>query len=88
MGMKLWAEFIDGIAVVYVGTSTAVTTAETITASAGDALLFTTAHPRIVSVEMLKDGSTAITDYTIERTGVRLASAPTGTVTIKYTYIA
>lgn len=88
MGMKLWAEFIDGIAVVYVGTSTAVTTAETITGSAGDALLFTTAHPRIVSVEMLKDGSTAITDYTIERTGVRLASAPTGTVTIKYTYIA
>ena len=65
-----------------------VTNAETITADAVDTLLFKTAHPRIVSVEMLKDGSTAITDYTIEREGVRLAAAPTGTVTIKYTYIA
>ena len=88
MGMKLWAEFLDGIGVVYFGTSTAVTTAETITADASDTLLFKTAHPRIVSVEMLKDGSTAITNYTIEREGVRLAAAPTGTVTIKYTYIA
>ena len=88
MGMSLWAEYLDGIAVVYYGTSTAVTTAETITGDASDALLFKTAHPRIVSVEMLKDGSTAITDYTIEREGVRLAAAPTGTVTIKYTYIA
>ena len=88
MGMSLWAEYLDGIAVVYYGTSIAVTTAETITGDASDALLFKTAHPRIVSVEMLKDGSTAITDYTIEREGVRLAAAPTGTVTIKYTYIA
>ena len=88
MGMSLWAEYLDGIAVVYFGTSTAVTNAETITGDAADALLFKTAHPRIVSVEMLKDGSTAITDYTIEREGVRLAAAPTGTVTIKYTYIA
>lgn len=88
MGMALWAEYLDGIAVVYFGTSTAVTTAETITGSAGDALLFTTAHPRIVSVQELLDGSTPITAYTIERTGVRLAAAPTGTVKIKYTYIA
>jgi len=88
MGMSLWAEYLDGIAVVYFGTSTAVTSAETITADAVDTLLFKTSHPRIVSVEMLKDGSTAITDYTIEREGVRLAAAPTGTVTIKYTYIA
>lgn len=88
MGMALWAEYLDGIAVVYFGTSTAVTTAETITASAGDALLFETAHPRIVSVQELLDGSTPITAYTIERTGVRLAAAPTGTVKIKYTYIA
>lgn len=88
MGMTLWAEYLDGIAVVYFGTSTAVTNAETITATVGDALLFKTAHPRIVSVEMLKDGTTAITDYTIEREGVRLASTPAGTVTIKYTYIA
>lgn len=88
MGMALWAEYLDGIAVVYFGTSTAVTNAETITGDATDTLLFKTAHPRIVSVEMLKDGTTAITDYTIERDGVRLASAPAGTVTIKYTYIA
>lgn len=88
MGMSLWAEYLDGIAVVYFGTSTAVTSAETITADSVDTLLFKTAHPRIVSVEMLKDGSTAVTDYTIEREGVRLAAAPTGTVTIKYTYIA
>ena len=51
-------------------------------------LLFKTAHPRIVSVQELLDGSTPITAYTIERTGVRLAAAPTGTVKIKYTYIA
>lgn len=88
MGMALWAEYLDGIAVVYVGTSTAVTSAETITGDASDTLLFKTAHPRIVSVEMLKDGSTSITNYTIEREGVRLGSAPAGTVTIKYTYIA
>lgn len=88
MGMALWAEYLDGIAVVYFGTSTAVTSAETITGDSVDTLLFKTAHPRIVSVEMLKDGSTAITDYTIERDGVRLAAAPAGTVTIKYTYIA
>ena len=88
MGMAMWAEFLDGIAVVYFGTSTAVTTAETITGSVGDALLFKTAHPRIVSVQELLDGSTPITAYTIERDGVRLAAAPTGTVKIKYTYIA
>ena len=88
MGMALWAEYLDGIAVVYFGTSTAVTTAETITATVGDTLLFKTAHPRIVSVEELVDGSTPITAYTIEREGVRLAAAPTGTVKIKYTYIA
>lgn len=88
MGMALWAEYLDGIAVVYFGTSTAVTTAETITGTAGDTLLYKTAHPRIVSVEELLDGSTPITAYTIEREGVRLAAAPTGTVKIKYTYIA
>lgn len=88
MGMALWAEYLDGVAVVYFGTSTAVTSAETITADATDTMLYKTAHPRIVSVEMLKDGTTAITGYTIERDGVRLASAPAGTVTIKYTYIA
>lgn len=88
MGMALWAEYLDGIAVVYFGTSTAVTTAETITGTAGDALLYKTAHPRIVSVQELLDGSTPITDYTIERDGVRLAAAPSGTVKIKYTYIA
>lgn len=88
MGMALWAEYLDGVAVVYIGTPTAVTTAETITSTVGDALLFKTAHSPLYSVQELKDGSTAITDYTIERDGVRLASAPTGTVTIKYTYIA
>lgn len=88
MGMALWAEYLDGIAVVYFGTSTAVTTAETITGTVGDTLLYKTAHPRIVSVEELLDGSTPITAYTIEREGVRLAAAPTGTVKIKYTYIA
>lgn len=86
MGMKLWAEYIDGIAVVYIGTPTKVTSAETITASAAGSLLYKTAHAPIVSVQELKDGNTAITNYTIERDGVRLASAPSGTVTIKYTY--
>ena len=88
MGMKLWAEYLDGIAVVYVGTATKVTTAETITAEATGSLKYKTAHSPLVSVQELKDGSTAITDYTMEKDGVRLASAPSGTVTIKYTYAA
>ena len=88
MGMALWAEYLDGIAVVYIGTPTKVTNAETITASAAGSLLYKTANAPILSVQELKDGSTAITNYTIERDGVRLASAPSGTVTIKYTYIA
>lgn len=88
MGMALWAEYLDGIAVVYIGTETKVTNAETITADASDTHLFKTAHSPILSVQELKDGSTAITNYTIERDGVRLASTPSGTVTIKYTYVA
>ena len=88
MGMKLWAEYLDGIAIVYVGTATKVTTAETLTASASDALFFPTANSPLISVEELKDGSTDITDYTIEKTGIRLAAAPTGTVKAKYTYAA
>lgn len=88
MGMTLWAEYLDAIAVVYIGTATAVTTAETITGDASDTLLFKTAHSPIISVQELKDGSTAITNYKIEKEGVRLATAPSGTVTIKYTYAA
>lgn len=88
MGMTLWAEYLDGIAVVYIGTETKVTSAETITADASDTHLFKTAHSPLLSVQELKDGSTAITNYTIERDGVRLASTPSGTVTIKYTYVA
>lgn len=88
MGMALWAEYLDGIAVVYIGTETKVTSAETITADASDTHLFKTAHSPLLSVQELKDGSTAITNYTIERDGVRLASTPAGTVTIKYTYVA
>lgn len=88
MGMKLWAEYLDGIAVVYVGTATKVTTAETLTASASDALFYPTANSPLISVDELLDGSTAITDYTIEKTGIRLAAAPTGTVKAKYTYAA
>ena len=87
MGMALWAEYVDGIAVVYIGTEMQVTSAETITADASDTHLFKTAHSPILSVQELKDGNTAITNYTIERDGVRLASTPSGTVTIKYTYL-
>lgn len=88
MGMKLWAEYADGMSTVYIGTATKVTAAETITPEASGSLKFKTAHSPIISVEELKDGSTAITGYTVERDGVRLASAPSGTVTIKYTYAA
>ena len=88
MGMKLWAEYLDGIAIVYIGTATKVTTAETITAESAGSLKYKTAHSPLISVQELKDGSTAITDYTMEKDGVRLASAPSGTVTIKYTYAA
>lgn len=91
MGMKLWAEYLDGIAVVYVGTATKVTNAETITADSVDTKLYKTANNPVVSVEMLKDGSTSLvegTDFTVEKLGVRLNSTPSGTVTIKYTYVA
>lgn len=88
MGMKLWAEYLDGIAVVYIGTATKVTNAETITADSVDTSLYKTAHSPVISVQELKDGNTAITNYTVEPNGVRLASTPSGTVTIKYTYVA
>lgn len=91
MGLKLWAEYLDGIAVAYIGTATKVTNAETITADSVDTKLFKTAHAPVVSVEMLKDGTTALTegtDFTVEKNGVRLKATPSGTVTIKYTYVA
>lgn len=91
MGMALWAEYLDGIAVVYIGTATKVTSAETITADSVDTKLFKTAHSPVISVQDLKDGSTALvegTDFTVEKNGVRLKNTPAGTVTIKYTYVA
>ena len=91
MGMALWAEYLDGISIVYVGTATKVTSAETITADSVDTKLYKTAHNPVISVQDLKDGSTALvegTDYTIEKNGVRLKNTPSGTVTIKYTYVA
>ena len=91
MGMTLWAEYLDGIAVVYIGTPTKVTSAETITADSVDTKLYKTAHSPVISVQELKDGSTALvagTDYTVEKNGVRLKETPSGTVTIKYTYVA
>ena len=87
-GIQFFVEYAEGVVVGYIGTDTKVTTAETITADASDTKLFKTAHANVVSVQELKDGNTAITAYTIERNGVRLASAPSGTVTIKYTYVA
>lgn len=91
MGMALWAEYLDGIAVVYIGTATKVTTAETITADSVDTKLYKTAHSPVISVQELKDGTTALvegTDFTVEKSGVRLKNTPSGTVTIKYTYVA
>ena len=91
MGMALWAEYLDGIAIVYLGTQTKVTNAETITADSVDTKLYKTANSPVISVQELKDGSTALvegTDYTVEKNGVRLKNTPSGTVTIKYTYVA
>lgn len=91
MGLTLWAEYLDAIAVVYIGTPTKVTSAETITADATDTKLYKTAHSPVISVQELKDGSTALvegTDFTVEKNGVRLKNTPSGTVTIKYTYVA
>ena len=91
MGMALWAEYLDGISIIYVGTATKVTTAETITADSVDTKLYKTAHKPVISVQELKDGSTALvegTDFTVEKNGVRLKNTPSGTVTIKYTYVA
>ena len=91
MGMSLWAEYLDGISIIYVGTATKVTTAETITADSADTKLYKTAYNPVISVQELKDGTTALvegTDFTVEKNGVRLKNTPSGTVTIKYTYVA
>ena len=91
MGMRLWAEYLDGIAIAYIGTATKVTNAETITADSVDTKLYKTAHAPVISVESLKDGSTSLvegTDFTVEKNGVRLNATPSGTVTIKYTYVS
>ena len=88
MGMKLWAEYLDGISVVYVGTPTAVTTAETVTAET-DGVTYNFAHNPVISVEELKDGDTAVTTgWHLTEKGVKFDTAPTGTVTVKYTYSA
>lgn len=87
-GVQFLVEYAAGVICGYIGTPTAVTTAETITADATDTTLYKTAHAPVYSVQELLDGSTAITNYTIERDGVRLAATPSGTVKIKYTYIA
>ena len=98
MGMTLMAEYLDGIAVVYKGTPTKVTTAETITADATDTKLYKTAHSPLLSVQEVKDTpagqdpevKTLVegTDFTMESDGIRLKETPSGTVTIKYTYSA
>lgn len=98
MGMTLMAEYLDGIGVVYKGTPTKVTTAETITADATDTKLYKTAHSPLLSVQEVKDTpagqdpevKTLVegTDFTMEKDGIRLKETPSGTVTIKYTYSA
>ncbi len=88
MGMKLWAEYLDGISVVYVGTPTKVTTAETVTAES-DGVTFNFAHSPVVSIQEVKDGSTAVTTgFRKTDSGIVFDTAPTGTVTVKYTYAA
>ncbi len=88
MGLTLMAEYLDGIAIVYIGTPTAVTTAETLTAES-DGKTFKTAHSPIVSVQELKNGSTAVTSgYTITKDAIVFDTAPSGAVTAKYTYAA
>ena len=88
MGMTLMAEYLDGIVVVYIGTPTAVTSAETVTAES-DGKTYNFAHSPVVSIQELKDGSTAVTSgYTLTKTGVVFDTAPSGTVTVKYTYAA
>jgi hypothetical protein len=86
--MKLWAEYLDGISVVYVGTPTAVTSAETVTAES-DGVTFNFAHSPVVSIQEVKDGSTAVTTgFKKTDSGIVFDTAPTGTVTVKYTYAA
>lgn len=88
MGMTLWAEYLDGISVVYVGTATKVTTAETVTAGS-DGKTFNFAHSPVISVEEVKDNGTAVTTgYHMTSTGIVFDTAPTGPVTVKYTYVA
>lgn len=88
MGMTLWAEYLDAIAIVYIGTATKVTTAETVTAQS-DGLTFNFAHDRVISVEEVKDGSTVKTSgWTKTEHGIKFDTAPSGTVTVKYTYAA
>ena len=89
MGMKLWAEFLDAIAVVYIGTEAAVTTAETVTAKAGTTTVFNFAHSPVMTVDEVKVGDTAVTTgFTKTDTGIVFDTAPTGTVKVKYHYAA
>lgn len=88
MGMTLWAEYLDGISVVYVGTATKVTSAETVTAGS-DGKTFNFAHSPVISVEEVKDNSVAVTTgYHMTSKGIVFDTAPTGPVTVKYTYVA
>ena len=89
MGMKLWAEFLDAIAVVYIGTETAVTTAETVTAKTGTTTVFDFAHSPVMTVNEVKVGGTVVTTgFTKTDTGIVFDTAPSGTVTVKYRYAA
>jgi hypothetical protein len=89
MGMKLWAEYIDAISIVYIGTSTAVTSAETVTAKSGTTTVFDFAHSPVMTVDYVEDnGAEVKTGWTKTDTGIVFDTAPTGTVKVKYHYAA
>ena len=88
MGLTLMAEYLDGIAIVYIGTPTAISEAETLTAEA-DGKTFKTAHSPIVSVQELTVGGSAVTSgFVLTKDAIVFDSAPSGTVTARYTYAA
>lgn len=89
MGMKLWAEYLDAIAIVFVGTATKVTTAETATAIGTSTTEFQFAHDRVVSIEEVKvSGSVVTTGWHVTDVGITFDTAPAAAPAVKYTYAA
>lgn len=87
MGMKLWAEYMNGIAVVYIGTETTAT-AESVGTGDGTTKTFALDHGNVTSVTSVTVGGTATTAYTLDSAAGKITfdSAPANSAAIVATY--